>query len=83
MSPDIALASKNYAAEPRLWPATRLLWPCSHRRLDHSTQLGARCAARRLHGHAMNDRDDVAGEVGGVRAGGQIAFRYRPLETPA
>ena len=36
-----------------------------------------------LDGQAMDNRGDVAGEVGGVGAGGEIAIGFGPLKAPA
>lgn len=40
----------------------------------HSLEVLARCTTRRLHGHALRDRHDVAGDQFRVGVGGQVAL---------
>jgi hypothetical protein len=51
--------------------------------LGYSLQFGAFGAAGGLDGEAVDDGGDVAGEIGGVGVGGEIAVGFGLLEAAA
>src|SRR5712692_3624506 len=62
-------------------PASRR--PHAQRHLYHPSQFFTACAACRLDRHAIDDRGDVAGEIGGGGMDRQVTLCDRALEALA
>jgi hypothetical protein len=67
----------------RLWRRSLARWPRAQGHVHRPSQILAAGPARRLHRHALGDRRDEAGEIGGIRLGRQVSVRSRALEALA